>query len=211
MDGIETTNRINQLIAPAKLPVIIMATAYNRDDVLGVAKQTGIRNVMTKPLSPSTMLNVLVDIFGRGLPDKKTVNMKRGQEQFMVKAFVGARILLAEDNEVNQLVASRILKNAGLEVDIANNGREAVEKVKTGNYELVLMDIQMPEMDGIAATREIRAMSEFVDLPIVAMTAHAMSGDRELSLKAGMNDHINKPINLQELFATLAQWLRKKA
>ncbi len=209
MDGIETSNRIHELIAPTKLPVIIMATAYNRDDALGLARQSGISNVMTKPLSPSTLLNILVDIFGRGLPEKDS-KLKKAHEMAMVKEFAGARVLLAEDNEVNQLVASRILKNAGLAVEIANNGLEAVAMVKNNRYDLVLMDIQMPEMDGIAATREIRALPEYRDLPIVAMTAHAMSGDRELSLAAGMNDHVNKPINLQELFSSLAKWLRKK-
>ncbi|UQZ89104.1 hypothetical protein C4J81_07795 [Deltaproteobacteria bacterium Smac51] len=209
MDGVATSNRIHEIIPAAQLPVIIMATAYNRDDVLGLARQSGIRNVMTKPLSPSTMLNVLVDIFGRGLPER-TSKLKKAHEMAAVREFAGARVLLAEDNEVNQLVASRILKNAGLVVEIANNGLEAIEKLQSNKYDLVLMDIQMPEMDGITATKEIRAMPEFKDLPIVAMTAHAMSGDRELSLKAGMNDHINKPINLQELFSSLAKWLRRK-
>ncbi len=209
MDGIETSNRIHQLIAPAKLPVIIMATAYNRDDVLDQARQSGVMNVMTKPLSPSTLLNVLVDLFGRGLPEKSS-KLKKAHEMALVKEFAGARILLAEDNEVNQLVASRILKNAELIVEVANNGREAVDMILSRPYDLVLMDIQMPEMDGLEATREIRSHPEYQDLPIVAMTAHAMSGDRELSLAAGMNDHVNKPINLQELFSSLAKWLRRK-
>ena len=209
MDGVETSNRIHQIVSPAKLPVIIMATAYNRDDVLDQARQSGIRNVMTKPLSPSTMLNVLVDLFGRGLPEKNS-KLKKAHEMAMVKEFTGAHILLVEDNEVNQLVASRILKNAGLVVEIANNGREAVDMVRATSYDLVLMDIQMPEMDGITATRKIREIPGVQDLPIVAMTAHAMSGDREQSLRAGMNDHINKPINLQELFSVLAKWLKKR-
>ena len=210
MDGIETSSRISQMISPGELPVIIMATAYNRDEVLEQARRSGITNVMTKPLSPSTMLNMLVDIFGRGLPER-ALKLNKAHEMAAVKEYAGARILLAEDNEVNQLVASRILKNAGLEVDIASNGRQAVSMVARGGYDLVLMDIQMPEMDGMEATRAIRSMPGFADLPIVAMTAHAMSGDRELSLKAGMNDHINKPINLQELFSTLARWMKKQA
>ncbi|MDR2725957.1 MAG: response regulator [Candidatus Adiutrix sp.] len=209
MDGIQTADKIHEIVSADDLPVIIMATAYNRDDVLGVARRSGIRNVMTKPLSPSTMLNMLVDIFGRTLPEKES-KLKKAHEMAMVKEYLGARILLAEDNEVNQLVASRILKNAGLEVDIADNGREAVRMVREKDYDMVLMDIQMPEMDGFEATRAIRALGPFNDLPIVAMTAHAMSGDRELSLKAGLNDHINKPINVQELFSTLAKHLRKK-
>jgi two-component system sensor histidine kinase/response regulator len=186
-----------------------MATAYNRDEVLGPARRSGIRNVMTKPLSPSTMLNVLTDIFGRGLPEKES-KLKKTHELAMVKEYSGARILLVEDNEVNQLVASRILKNAGLEVDAAINGLEAVRMVQEKAYDIVLMDIQMPEMDGFEAAKRIRQLGPFNNLPIVAMTAHAMAGDRELSLKAGMNDHINKPINVQELFSTLVRYLRKK-
>ncbi|MDR2142268.1 MAG: PAS domain-containing protein [Deltaproteobacteria bacterium] len=119
----------------------------------------------------------------------------------------GAKILLTEDNEVNQLVASRILTKAGLTVKIANNGREAVSLVQAEPFDLVLMDIQMPEMDGLTATRAIRELAGYERLPIVAMTAHAMSGDRELSLAAGMNDHISKPINIMELYQTLLKWI----
>ncbi len=209
MDGVETADKIHEIMPAAQLPVIIMATAYNRDEVLAQARQSGIRDVMSKPLSPSTMLNVLVDIFGRGLPEKSS-KLKKAHERAVVREFAGARVLLAEDNDVNQLVASRILKNAGLTVEIANNGLEAIEMLQKKQYDLVLMDIQMPEMDGISATKKIRTMPQFKDLPIVAMTAHAMTGDRELSLKAGMNDHINKPINLQELFSSLSKWLRRR-
>ena len=208
MDGIETVRQLNQLLPPEKLPVVIMATAYNRDEVQAIAQEVGIKNVVTKPLSPSTLLNALMNVFGRGLPTK-VPKISKGREVELVKHIRGASILLAEDNEVNQLVASKILKNAGFEVTIANNGREAVEFVHQHNYDLVLMDIQMPEMDGLAATQAIRREARFSALPIVAMTAHAMAGDRELSLKAGMNDHINKPINLLELFQALAKWIRK--
>ena len=141
---------------------------------------------------------------------EKALNLKKINEKpAVIKEYAGARILLVEDNEVNQLVASRILKNAGLEVDIANNGLEGVRMVQEKAYDLVLMDIQMPEMDGHQATAEIRSLGRFNNLPIVAMTAHAMSGDHESSLQAGMNDHITKPINLQELFTALARWLKK--
>ncbi|MDR2422795.1 MAG: PAS domain-containing protein [Deltaproteobacteria bacterium] len=128
-----------------------------------------------------------------------------------LKAIHGAKILLTEDNEVNQLVASRILSKAGFEVKIANNGAEAVSMVQAEPFDLILMDIQMPEMDGLTATQAIRAMDGFDSIPIVAMTAHAMSGDRELSLAAGMNDHISKPINLTELYLTLLKWVPARA
>jgi CheY-like chemotaxis protein len=124
----------------------------------------------------------------------------------MVKEISGAKILLGEDNDVNQLVASKILGNAGFVVTIASDGQEAVEKVKSNTYDLVLMDVQMPIMDGLTATKVIRD-DGFKDLPIVAMTAHAMSNDRQLSLDAGMNDHVNKPINVNELFQTLVKWI----
>ena len=119
----------------------------------------------------------------------------------------GARILLAEDNEINQQVATELLEGAGLEVAVANNGREAVDAVGKAEYDLVLMDIQMPEMDGFQATAEIRKDARFRDLPILAMTTQALVGDREKSLAAGMNDHVTKPIDPDQLFATLAKWL----
>jgi PAS domain S-box-containing protein len=127
-----------------------------------------------------------------------------------LKPIQGALILLAEDNEVNQLVASRILNNAGFQVNIAKNGLEAVEMVQLHSYDLVLMDIQMPEMDGLTATRTIRTIPGLEKLPIIAMTAHAMNDDRILSLAAGMNDHVNKPINIPELFAALLKWVHPK-
>jgi CheY-like chemotaxis protein len=129
----------------------------------------------------------------------------------------GARILLVEDNDINQQVAREILEQIGLEVSIANNGQEAVEAVKTTRYDAILMDVQMPVMDGLEATRHIRAWegSEAKPtaeaagrLPIIAMTAHAMTGDCEKSLAAGMNDHVTKPIDPDELFHALVKWIR---
>ncbi len=119
----------------------------------------------------------------------------------------GARVLLVEDNAINQLVARNFLEIDGVVVDIANNGIEGVQKALTGQYALVLMDIQMPEMDGLQATRKIRATAGFENLPIVAMTANAMTGDRQLSLDAGMNAHITKPIDKNLLTQTLLQWI----
>jgi CheY-like chemotaxis protein len=120
----------------------------------------------------------------------------------------GARVLLAEDNEINQQVAQEMLERAGLVVGIANNGEEAVQRVKVETYDAVLMDIQMPVMGGFEATQEIRKDSRFKDLPIIAMTAHAMAGDREKSLAAGMNDHVTKPIDPDELFSALVRWIK---
>ncbi|MDR2611774.1 MAG: PAS domain-containing protein [Deltaproteobacteria bacterium] len=205
LDGIETIRRMNEEAELAKSSVVIMITAYNRDEILSRAKSLGVKKVLNKPLTESAVHDCLMELFGR----RKRTPAKgkaRGEE---VKSIRGARILLVEDNEVNQLVASKILGNAGFSVTIASDGAKAVEVVQKESFDLVLMDIQMPVMDGLTATRAIRELG-FDRLPIVAMTAHAMSSDRELSLKAGMNDHVNKPINVGELFQALIKWIPPK-
>ena len=125
--------------------------------------------------------------------------------------FHGARVLLVEDNIINQRVASEILKNAGISVDTAVNGEKAVEMVKTADYDTVLMDIQMPVMDGYEATRRIKQLSDVVIPPIIAMTAHAMKGDREKCLDAGMDDYISKPIDSEKLTFVLSKWIPEKS
>jgi CheY-like chemotaxis protein/HPt (histidine-containing phosphotransfer) domain-containing protein len=122
----------------------------------------------------------------------------------------GMRVLLVDDSPLNREVAIEFLKETGLAIDEATNGREAVEKVLAGDYHLILMDIQMPDMDGFTATRLIRSDARFSDLPIIAMTAHAMAGDRERSLEAGMNEHITKPLNPDVLYAALHSWIGGK-
>ncbi len=118
---------------------------------------------------------------------------RKEQEDKALKDIQGAQVLLVEDNEINQQVAREILESAGLNVALANDGQEAVNAVKESNYDAVLMDVQMPVMDGYTATREIRKDERFKELPIIAMTAHAMAGDEDKSLEAGMNGHVAKP------------------
>jgi two-component system sensor histidine kinase/response regulator len=118
----------------------------------------------------------------------------------------GLRVLLTEDNEINQQVASELLTGEGAVVEIAENGKEALRMIGLASYDAVLMDLQMPEMDGYEATRAIRADDRFADLPIIAMTAHAMASEREKCLAAGMNDHITKPVDPDHLFSVLARW-----
>jgi CheY-like chemotaxis protein len=140
---------------------------------------------------------------------RRVVSTRRTRDDYLAKARAirGAHILLVEDNEINQQVAVEMLETAGLLVDVAFDGGEALAAVKNNTYDLVLMDIQMPEMDGIEATKWIRQFKTSEALPIVAMTAHAMRGDREKSLAAGMQDHVTKPIDPRELFTTLVRWL----
>ena len=127
-----------------------------------------------------------------------------------IKNILGAEVLLAEDNLVNQQVATELLESNGLVVTVVNNGKEAVERLGKQRFDIILMDIQMPEMDGFMATEKIRQDPLFKTLPILAMTANVMAGDREKSLAAGMNDHINKPIEPNELFETLIRWIPAK-
>jgi two-component system sensor histidine kinase/response regulator len=210
MDGLETADEIFKLLPPDRRPALIMVTANDKEDLAVLAKEHGIMAIVPKPISASSILNALTEVLKIGQEPHKAIKPSKAKaDAAMVAHLKGSKILLAEDNEVNQLVAKRLLKNAGFEVSIANNGLEAVEMIQKEPYDLVLMDIQMPEMDGLTAAKTIRSMEGFEKLPIVAMTAHAMSGDRELSIAAGMNDHVTKPINLAELFATLNRWIVK--
>jgi two-component system sensor histidine kinase/response regulator len=134
---------------------------------------------------------------------------RHGNFRETAKLVRGAHLLLVEDNAVNQEIAVEILSNAGVRVDVANNGVEAIDKVQQTNYEGVLMDCQMPLMDGYEATRRIRTDARFRELPIIAMTANVMAGDRERCINAGMNDHVGKPIDVNELFSTLARWIKR--
>jgi signal transduction histidine kinase/CheY-like chemotaxis protein len=207
-DGLETARRIREAVPEKMRPAMIIATSHDREDIATEAREAGIRVIIPKPVVASSLVSAIGESLS--LARRATVKAKRraSMDASQVAHLKGSLILLAEDNEVNQLVAMKLLKNAGFEVDIASNGREAFDKVQSRDYALVLMDIQMPEMDGLTATRAIRALPGYESLPIVAMTAHAMSGDRDLSIAAGMNDHITKPINLDALFAALNKWIK---
>jgi CheY-like chemotaxis protein len=146
--------------------------------------------------------------FGEAVPEISRITQQKEQEAEALKHIQGARVLLVEDNEINQQVAKEILEGAGLAIEISINGQEAVNAVKENSYDAVLMDVQMPVMDGYTATREIRKDKRFKDLPIIAMTAHAMAGDEDKSLEAGMNGHVAKPIDPDQLFATLREWIK---
>lgn len=120
-----------------------------------------------------------------------------------------AKLLVAEDNKVNQMVITAMLKKHGFDFDVVANGKEVLDALHRGGYDLVLMDVQMPVMDGLAATEEIRKQSSvFSQIPIIAITANALGGDRERYLAAGMNDYIAKPIDLRELLATINRYIK---
>jgi len=208
MDGIEASQRIKNHSDLSKIPAIVMVTAYGREEVMQQAEQVGLEGFLLKPVSPSMLFDATMQAFGEAVPEISRITQQKEQEAEALKHIQGARVLLVEDNEINQQVAKEILEGAGLNIELAINGQEAVNAVKENNYDAVLMDVQMPVMDGYTATREIRKDKHFKDLPIIAMTAHAMAGDEDKSLEAGMNGHVAKPIDPDQLFATLQEWVK---
>ncbi|MBW2467435.1 MAG: response regulator, partial [Deltaproteobacteria bacterium] len=215
LNGIKTARIIKNDTNLSEKPVIIIVTAYGRTGIFKKAKEAGLDGLLTKPVTPSTLFDAILDVFG--LTEEKKIDIP--QYEFLppgIERVKDAKVLLAEDNKINQQVAVELLKKAGIIVEVVNNGIKALAAVQRRNYDLVLMDIQMPEMDGLEATGKIRKMEKekhlneqtYRQLPIIAMTAHAMIGDREKSLGAGMNGHITKPVNPAELYAALMQWIR---
>ncbi len=201
MDGIEAARRIQSHPRLSKIPHIILVTAYGREDIIAKAKELALSGFLLKPVTPSLVL----DTMHQALGGKSIIDTP--QRNIMVPQITGECVLLVEDNQLNQQVAREILSGLGLAVEIAENGRQAIAKLKTCHPSLILMDIQMPDMNGYAATREIRKDPQYKELPIIAMTANAMTGDREKALAAGMNDHLAKPVDVDALCALLERWL----
>jgi signal transduction histidine kinase/DNA-binding response OmpR family regulator/HPt (histidine-containing phosphotransfer) domain-containing protein len=208
MDGIEASRQIKNHEGLNKIPVIILITAYGREEVMQQAEEVGLEGFLLKPVNPSMLFNTIIQAFSEAALETPRVVQRQKQEAEVLKHIRGANVLLVEDNEINQQVAREILEGAGLKITLANNGQKAVNAVKEKKFDAVLMDVQMPVMDGYTATREIRKDEHFKKLPIIAMTAHAMAGDEEKSLKAGMNGHVTKPIDPDQLFSTLQKWIQ---
>ncbi|SDE93802.1 Signal transduction histidine kinase [Massilia sp. PDC64] len=206
-DGVETIRRIRADARFAAPPAILMVSACTREGVLQQEGDLPLSGFLTKPVGPALLYDSLLQVLRPDLaaPAHKTpapVDQRPDSDRL-----AGARILLVDDNANNREVALDFLAVARMQVDVATGGQEAVRMAQTGDYDLVLMDIQMHEMDGYTATRAIRALPGCADLPVVAMTAHAMAGDREKSLAAGMNDHVVKPIDPDLLLRTLVKWI----
>lgn len=208
MNGIEASRRIKNHPGLAKIPTIIMVTAYGRESIMRQADQIGLEGFLVKPVSSSALFDTIMQACGKKVTVTSKIAKRKKKEAEALRYIQGAQILLVEDNEINQDVARELLERSGLPVTIAANGEEAVRAVKEKDFEVVLMDIQMPVMDGYQATREIRKDERLKDLPIIAMTAHAMTGDREGCLAAGMNDYVTKPIDPEKLFSTLIKWIK---
>ena len=213
MDGMATIRRIHQCAHDAAPPSILMVSSLTRETVLDEQGKLPVDAFLHKPVGPALLYHSLLQVLHPqlGAADGSAAGtLARSSTMADIPRLDGARILLAEDNDNNREVALDFMAAARMQVDVAFNGVEALRMAREGDYDLVLMDIQMPEMDGLTATREIRAAARdarLAKLPIVAMTAHAMASDRALSRMAGMNDHVAKPIDPDLLLCTLLKWI----
>ncbi|WP_293368187.1 response regulator [Nevskia sp.] len=211
MNGIEAARRIRAL-GPPQPPLIIMVTAFGREEIEREARDAGLDGFLVKPVNPSLLFDSILDAFGSARVSDGREPLPPFDGSAEPAGLRGLKVLVAEDNEINQQVACELLEAAGVEVCIAPNGLVAVEEARAHHFDAVLMDLQMPLMDGLEATRALRAEGgELARIPIIAMTANAMAEDRARCLEAGMNDHLGKPIDVRRLYALLERWTRPAA
>jgi len=211
MNGIEASEKIknNKNIS---IPLILMVTAFGSNDIFDKAKKAGVDGYLTKPITYSSLFDSIMELFGE-VVDKSSIVPQKGEKyKDEIAQFNNLNLLLVEDNEINQQVATELFESAGFKVEVAVNGEEAVELVKdSGNpsrYDIIIMDLQMPVMDGYTACREIKKMKEYKNLPVIAMTADAMEGVREKCIDAGMEGYIAKPIELDEILGVIIKLLK---
>ncbi len=208
MDGFTLMRKIKEIEGAREVPVIILTSADRMGD-LQLAKELGAAAYMVKPVRPSELLDTIMNIKASSSREQK---LEEGEEESAGPEIpVSLNILLAEDNLINQKVAVNLLQKKGHRVTVVENGRQALEMLEKEKFDLVLMDVQMPEMDGFEATRQIREREKLTGehIPIVAMTAHAMKGDREKCLEAGMDGYVSKPLYPEEFYKVVENAARK--
>jgi signal transduction histidine kinase/DNA-binding response OmpR family regulator len=212
IDGIETIRRIQSENAERQMPAIIMVSAEDMQAIAGELKVLGVAHFVQKPINTSFLIDTMMAFFETG-SDRRPVHARlRAESSDPRAASAGIHLLLAEDVELNRMVALGVLQNAGMTADVAENGKqvlEILEREGPDRYAAVLMDIEMPEMDGLTATRKIRSELGFTDLPVIAMTAHALAEERERCREAGMDAHISKPFEAAELISTINRFAAK--
>ena len=210
MDGLQTARQLRALGLGASAGLVLVSRDA-LDEATASRSSARIDAVLAKPVGLVPLDGVLAKALRRPVAGAGDSGASvRAPERALLAGIEGARILLVEDDRMNQFVALRLLGGAGFIVDLAENGQIAVEKVRNTRYDLVLMDVQMPVMDGFTATREIRQLPGRADVPIVAMTADVMLGDRERCLEAGMNDYLPKPITPAAMWVVMARWIKPR-
>jgi len=214
MDGVTCAQRIHDLLQsrfPQENPCILLVTAFNKSDALLAAKDVPLADVLTKPVTPSTLFESLGRAFNKvnkpALSPIEHTPMPPTRPA-AGQVLQGMRVLLVEDQPLNQELARELLLRAGAEVVIAEDGKQALQALETEPvFDCVLMDCQMPRMDGYTATRHIRSDARWQHLPIIAMTASALISDREHALSSGMNDHVPKPLDVQQMYQVISRWV----
>ncbi len=206
-DGLEMVHAMTRCLGIRAMPLVIMMTAFGRDETADFRQTLPIRSVIAKPMTPSSLFDGISSALGRNLISENQGAAHTLQRNRNLQRLKGARILLVEDNDINQELAVELLSGFGMAVVVAGNGQEALDRLDEQSFDGILMDCQMPVMDGYTATRKLRQQERFRSLPVIALTANVMAGDREKVLRAGMNDHIPKPIKVDELLQVMAKWI----
>ena len=208
MSGIETARAIQQSIQVQEQPKILMVTAYGKEELVDLANDIEFSGILTKPVTSSHLLNTMLEVLGRKVNKRSKSSAKEKMYRTALNQLAGAHILIVEDNDLNRELVVDLLSNNHITSVVAVNGQEALDSLEKETFDGVLMDCQMPVMDGYTATKIIRTMDGLSGLPIIAMTANAMSGDRGKAIASGMTDHIPKPINIQNTFITMANSIK---
>ncbi|MBF0132547.1 MAG: response regulator [Magnetococcales bacterium] len=198
--------QLRETTPPARIPKIILLTSFGEDQFKQQCKEAGIDVFLDKPVTNNRLIHAVSVAFGKERPkNERRLTKVLSQDYETADVIGGARILLVEDNVINQQVARELLERVGLMVEVANNGREALDLIERFAFDAVLMDLQMPDMDGFEATTILRNDDRFRNLPIIAMTAHALETERRKCVEIGMNGHIAKPIRPERMYGVLTK------
>jgi two-component system sensor histidine kinase/response regulator len=215
LNGIDAAKRIKGDLGKSHIPAILLLSAYDLDEAKQVIDEVQIDAYLEKPVNAQTLLDAVVRSLTTishpkptGSHPKSTGSVNAAPSDCDTPNYSDSRILVVDDNAINRTVVNGYLKESRVTIDVAIDGLDALKKINSSKYDLVLMDIQMPNMDGLSATREIRKNLKHAKLPVIAMTANAMEGDTQISLDAGMNGHITKPIDPDQLYRVLNKWLQ---
>jgi CheY-like chemotaxis protein/HPt (histidine-containing phosphotransfer) domain-containing protein len=209
MDGMDLARKLQEVAFLSFRPKVLLITSSDQDEMLLQMDNQLVDGILAKPFQQSKLLDAVTKVSGRGVLSSgkfKIISEQLNPE--LISQIRGAHLLLVEDNEINRQVAQELLEGFGLDVTTAENGEEAIALLKEAEFDGVLMDMQMPVMDGVTATRVIRKNPQFSKLPIIALTANVMVSEQNEFQNAGITDHIGKPIDPDRLVATLAKWVR---